>query len=547
MYVEYFGLTENPFSIAPDPSYLYMSERHREALAHLLYGLKSDGGFVLLTGEVGTGKTTTCRSLINQVPADVDLAFVLNPKVTVCELLETICDELHIPRPANISIKTLVDGLNARLLETNAQGRKTVLIIDEAQNLSLDVLEQLRLLTNLETARRKLLQIILLGQPELRGMISQPQMCQLAQRVTARYHLSPLDREDISAYIQHRLQVAGCDRMLFPAGTVKQIRRLTNGVPRLINLVCDRALLGAYTLKKAQVDASIVRRAGREVFDFSTPGRTMPRMAAILTGLVLAAGIGYGLANLNERSAAPAQALQTPVATDQADIQTTEAPSAAPSEGLERRTIVQRPTTWPEDFGFTSTSDAAFADLAALWGLAYLPGQDDPCSFAANTGLQCIDRRDSFESLRGFNRPAILTLYDDQGSPFYVLLAGLEGNQARFIANSQQRELDLTALESRWFGEHRLLWQKPGAFKRVLLPGGDGANVAWLASKLAELGLYIQKGDETRLEGPLLGALKRFQFSAGLTPDGVLGPQTIIHLNRALGSPGPRLHDTETS
>ena len=210
MYTAYFGLYESPFSIAPDPLYLYMSEHHREALAHLQYGIKIDGGFVLLTGEVGAGKTTLCRSLLEQLPEDVDIAYILNPKVSVIELLETICDELHIERPEEVSIKKLVDRINTRLLDANARGRKTVLIIDEAQNLSIEVLEQLRLLTNLETNRYKLLKIVLLGQPELLQILNRMEMRQLSQRITARCHLGPLDAADVGAYVRHRLEIAGC-------------------------------------------------------------------------------------------------------------------------------------------------------------------------------------------------------------------------------------------------------------------------------------------------------------------------------------------------
>ena len=562
MYVDYFGLRENPFSIAPDPAYLYMSNSHREALAHLLYGLKSDGGFVLLTGEIGTGKTTICRSLIDQVPADVDLAFVLNPKVTVCELLETICDELQIGRPEQGSIKALVDSLNARLLETNAQDRKTVLVIDEAQNLSADVLEQLRLLTNLETTRRKLLQIILLGQPELRDMIDQPQMRQLAQRVTARYHLGPLEREDIAAYIQHRLQIAGCDRALFPATAVQQVSRLSKGVPRLINLVCDRSLLGAYTLKKAQVDAAIVKQAGQEVFDLQPSASTLPRLAVGLAGLLLTAGVVYGVTSMSGPAVSPV----APPPAEQILPPQAEPPESQPPLGAASTQTVaaiqpvqelplqsEPPATpqlsraWPEPFGFTGTATAAFSDLATLWGVSLPQGENDSCELAAMNGLQCLDRRGSIDSLRGFGRPAVLTLYNDQGKAFYVLLSRLEDDQATFLANGEQQTLDVAALESRWFGEYRLLWQPSTQFQKALFPGGADNNVTWLADQLDELGLYSRTGSEARLEGTLLGALKRFQFTEGLTPDGVLGTQTMIHLNRALATPGPRLQDTEVN
>ena len=217
MYNEHFGLTESPFSIAPDPRYLYMSERHREALAHLVYELNSDGAFILLTGDVGTGKTTVSRCLLEQIPDNTNLALVLNPKVSAKELLQSICDELRIYYCKNTgSIKDHVDLINSFLLEMHAQGKKTVVLIEEAQNLDLDVLEQLRLLTNLETNQRKLLQIILLGQPEFLDVLERPELSQLAQRITARYHLKPLNYEEMLSYISHRLAVAGCRRSLLP-------------------------------------------------------------------------------------------------------------------------------------------------------------------------------------------------------------------------------------------------------------------------------------------------------------------------------------------
>lgn len=267
MYRDYFGFKEAPFSIAPDPRYLYMSEQHREALAHLLYGVNSEGGFVLLTGEVGTGKTTVCRCLLEQIPKNVDVAFIFNPKLTVEELLSTICDELRITYPTeHKSIKLLVDCINARLLDAHASGRSTLLIIDEAQNLSRGVLEQIRLLTNLETNRRKLLQIILLGQPELLLTLAEPKLRQLSQRIIARYHLGPLSRSEVGAYVNHRLIIAGAGGSLFPKAALARLHKLSGGVPRVINVLCDRALLGAYAEGKQIVDLKILKRSAREVF-----------------------------------------------------------------------------------------------------------------------------------------------------------------------------------------------------------------------------------------------------------------------------------------
>ncbi|MEW6600548.1 MAG: AAA family ATPase, partial [Nitrospirota bacterium] len=272
MYNEYFGFKEAPFSIAPDPRYLFMSEQHREALAHLVYGFNSDGGFVLLTGEVGTGKTTVSRCLLEQIPDNTAIAFILNPKLSVQELLATICDEFRIKYPPdNTSIKVFTDMINAYLLEAHANGRKAVLLIDEAQNLSTEVLEQLRLLTNLETNRKKLLQIILIGQPELRDKLSDPGLRQLSQRIIARYHLGALSKNDISAYVSHRLSVAGIRDRLFPDAVINKLYRLTGGVPRLINVLCDRALLGTYAMNKSLVSSSTLTKAAHEVFGDKAP------------------------------------------------------------------------------------------------------------------------------------------------------------------------------------------------------------------------------------------------------------------------------------
>src|SRR5713226_2147908 len=266
MYAAYFWLTERPFSLAPDPRYLYLSDVHREALAHLLYGLGEGGSFVQLTGEVGTGKTTVCRALLEQLPPDVDVAMIFNPRLTSVELLAAVCDELRVSYPSGTtSLKVLVDALSQALLDAHARGRRTVLIIDEAQNLSARVLEEIRLLTNLETTKEKLLQVILIGQPELAELLARRNLRQLAQRVTARYHLRPFSARESCAYIRHRVQTAGGSETLFTAGALRSVHRLAGGVPRLINILCDRALLGTYAHEKRRVDTPTVRRATREV------------------------------------------------------------------------------------------------------------------------------------------------------------------------------------------------------------------------------------------------------------------------------------------
>lgn len=246
MYTQYFQFTEQPFSIAPNPRFLFMSPRHQEGFAHLLYGIGQGGGFVALTGEVGTGKTTLCHCLLQQLPEDVDIALILNPRVNPVELLAALCDELQIAYPAKtLRLKLMVDIINKYLLAAYARGRRTVVMIDEAQNLSFDVLEQVRLLTNLETSQTKLLQIILVGQPELTALLAKDDLRQLAQRITARYHLKALSFKETAEYIRHRLLVAGCGTQLFNNSAVRTIYRRSGGIPRLINTICDRALLGA--------------------------------------------------------------------------------------------------------------------------------------------------------------------------------------------------------------------------------------------------------------------------------------------------------------
>ena len=544
MYSEYFGLNEKPFSIAPDPRYLYMSRSHQEALAYLLYGLQTEGGFVLLTGEIGTGKTTVCKCMFEQAPPEITFAFIINPKVTALELLEAVCDELLIKRPENGAKKDLIDLINRHLLETNEQGEKTVIVIDEAQNLTSDVLEQLRLLTNLETSRHKLLQIILLGQPELRDLIRKPELKQLSQRITARYHLGPLNRDDTAIYILHRISIAGGERALFTDGAIQRVYKLTNGVPRLINLLCDRALLGAYTQLQDRVTPEVVKQANKETFDLHLKSTKVH-------WLVAAALLVVSIAIISSRfipvikSTAPDLARATPEELNPPEIpSTSEADPSIVAPQQEQQTL---PIQWPESLGFGNSFDDAFKDLAALWLLDYSEGQSEARIFASAKGLKGLKKSGSLETIQNLNRPAILTLYDNKGFPFYTLLTTLNGHKATFLVGDKRLELDTDALKNRWFGEYFLLWKTPPGFSGLLHPGQQSLMVGWLAFALQQQGLYQPKGNETRLEGALLGALKRFQFTSSLVPDGVLGAQTIIQLNQSNETPGPRLYVGETN
>ncbi|WP_419149176.1 ExeA family protein [Pseudoalteromonas 'SMAR'] len=303
MYLRYFGLTEKPFSIAPNPEFLFLSERHKEALAHLTYGLGDAGGFVLLTGEVGTGKTTITRSMLAELPSSTQVAFILNPALSELELLATICDELEIDYDGdNATLKSLTDVIKRRLLDNHQAGGHTMLIIDEAQHLAPEVLEQLRLLTNLETDHKKLLQIVLVGQPELQHLLQRNELRQLAQRITARYHLLPLTEPQVFAYIKHRLEKAGCQQALFHHDAVAYIHHITGGIPRLINLLADRCLLGAYSASQTQVSKAMAMQAAQEALPTSivTPSTTTKRPMpwAFLAWLLALFVAGFGVARL---------------------------------------------------------------------------------------------------------------------------------------------------------------------------------------------------------------------------------------------------------
>lgn len=524
MYLEFFGFKEAPFSIAPDPRYLYMSERHREALAHLVYGLRSEGGFVLLTGEVGTGKTTVCRCLLEQVPQETEIALVLNPKLTAVELLATICDELRVSYPeGNGSIKLFVDRINARLLENFASGRRTVIIIDEAQNIEAEVLEQIRLLTNLETNDRKLLQIIMLGQPELRAKLARPELRQLAQRITARYHLEPLSRKETVSYIHHRLRVSGVGRPVFTPRALGRIYRLSGGIPRRINVLADRTLLGAYVLGREKADGRIVARAAREAFDGGSRPFSLRWGAAFL--LPVAALLFLGSSYLHH---APPSASPRPVPI----------PVQVPESPVATKAVLDLPAgKFP-----SGTRRMAYDALFKSWNLTPVTG--DPCQEAESLGFSCLERQDGFESLRRFNLPAVLTLATPEGRTFYATLTGLRGEMATFRLGSSTETIPVEALQTRWGGKYTLLWRRP-PFAGDLRPGTRGEPARWLSDRLAQVLQLPPRdagGGEVVLEGELLAQLKRFQFNAGLAPDGVAGTYTLILLDVAAGDGVPLLH-----
>ena len=521
LYAAHFGLHRAPFAITPDPDYLYLSPAHEEALAHLLYGISEDGGFVQLTGEIGTGKTTLIRALLAQHAPAVDTALCLNPRQSPEEFVATLCDELGVQRPAEHSrLKPLVDALNRHLLATYSAGRRTVVIIDEAQALSSEVLEQVRLLTNLETDRHKLLRIILVGQPELRQTLSRPALRQLAQRITARYHLNPLNRPQTHEYIRHRLRVAGAWPDLFTPAACRLIYRQSGGIPRLINIFCDRALLGGYSEQHSRIGWRIARRAIREVLcEGYRPGMLSRRWLSITTvslgiGLII---IGLSLPYL---PLVPVPATE-PVATR---------PPLTP-EPISNTPSPARPEPWVA----ASDPERSLRQLLSLWQLdPELAGQADLCVAIQAQGLRCLEGRHSWAALQRYNRPAVLTLRSSAGEYRQVLLRALHDEQAWL--QDHEQPIDRHALQQSWTGQVLLLWRPP-IVSELLRLGSEGDDVRWLRQQLARLNDHPPLAAATLFDAELEQHVRRFQQRHGLDVDGLVGSQTLLVLTGLLPEP----------
>ncbi|QGU32089.1 ExeA family protein [Thermochromatium tepidum] len=580
MYPKYFGLKEPSFSIAPDPHYLFLSDQHREALAHLLYGANESGGFVLLTGEVGTGKTTVCRAFLEQLPPGVEVALILNPVQTPNELLTNICEEFRIPLPrGKRSNKVLIDALNGFLLNAYANGRRPLLIIDEAQNLSRQALEQIRLLTNLETTKHKLLQIFLIGQPELRRLLETQALRQLNQRITARFHLTPLDLAETGDYIRHRLAVAGVDRPLFTARAIRRIHECSGGIPRLINILCDRALLGACVTRGSQVDSDIVTTAAREVqgeaFEGSSPHSTRRLLLIALASFSLATLLGLLAQTLitpdwRERLAGwwsgtngfraliesvfqlgsgpaldgGATAAATPVQVE--SVPRTDVPAPLDSS------LPAAPEEPPGASSPGSIASLALPESEAMrvllrrWGLNLKTTvTGDLCAHIRPLGLGCESEQGRLSHVRFFNLPALLRVADQDGASRYLVLGELDATKATLDQRDGQTRVPATELESVWSGDYRLVWQLPPGGTTLIRPGAVGEEVRWLRDLLSRVpGLAMLPGPADRYDVTLESALRAFQASKGLTADGVAGPRTFIALYQSAGLDGiPRLDE----
>jgi general secretion pathway protein A len=545
MYLAFFGLAEKPFSITPDPRYLYLSARHADALAHLIYGITEAGGFVQLTGEVGTGKTTIIRSLLSRTPQNAEIALILNPRLSSGEFLLSLCEELGMGAAdsADGSAKDVVDLLNRYLLRAHAQGRRVVLIVDEAQNLAPDVLEQIRLLTNLETETQKLLQIILIGQPELRRLLAREDLRQIAQRVTGRYHLDPLTRAETAAYVRHRLRVAGATADIFTKGALSEIYRVSHGIPRVINIVCDRALLGAYTQDLHQIPASLVRRASAEVFDHDVTPGWMPYLVGGLAFMILV-GSGAllwryvpGLHRVPASTTAAAASPPAPVPTPTPTVAIP--PAATPVSALDGApaTVSLLPQILAANRGATDP-DSAFRELLALWKVKYTPGKIDGCSQVIAQGLRCLNQRGSLAQLRQLNRPAILMVSDDAGAPYQIVLRQLGDTAAQLQIGEQIMTINVSELTRYWFGDFVLLWHPASKDVRDLSAGMRGSQVRQLRAQLYHWSGTNGPGvSDDEYDATLVKLVEQFQRAARLQVDGIAGIETQVALDSALATP----------
>jgi general secretion pathway protein A len=546
MYTSFFGLAEKPFAITPDPRYLYLSERHAEALAHLLYGINESGGFIQLTGEVGTGKTTVVRTLLSRVPHHADVAVILNPRVTPVEFLLTICEELGlaIAEADRDSVKQMVDALNRRLLNAHADGRRIIVLVDEAQNLSIDVLEQVRLLTNLETPTQKLLQIILIGQPELRELLDRTDLRQLAQRITGRYHLMPLSREETKGYVRHRLRVAGATEEIFTPGALSELHRLSLGIPRVINVACDRALLGAYTQETKKITASLVRRAAGEVYGRRFFPIWLGWLVGSLAAVALAGTLFLGWQFWRHQSPVlsasraikSAAAIHTAAPNPAAVL-----PRAAPAVAAPPAPKLASVNTLLQANEANTTDAAAFRRLLALWGTA-MSEDRDPCGQAAKAGLACLDQRGSWTQVKTLNRPAILTLTDDRGQRHRVVLSSLDDKTATLNLGEHNEKVSIDDLSRDWFGEFTVVWKPKTSRTRLLSLGMQGDEVRWLRRSLNALGGVSSDPEHADVyDQELAIAVQNFQREHRLNVDGIAGVQTQVVLDTALADPNSPL------
>ena len=508
MYKAFFSLTENPFSISPNPKYLYMSDRHTEALTHLVYGLRDGGGFVLLTGEVGTGKTTVSRCLRQQLPDDTDLAFILNPSLSTEELLASICDAFQLPYVQPATLKTLFDALHHFLLQNHQAGRRTLLVIDEAQHLMPDVLEQLRLLTNLETDDAKLLQIVLIGQPELQELLRQPLLRQLAQRITARYHLLPLDLNDVDSYVRFRLQVAGCLQPIFTPSAIRALHRLSGGIPRVINLICERALLGAYAAGRERINDKLLAQAAYEATGVRDEGTTGAVLAFSLAGILMLTAGWFGWQQWGFLPKQPVKKVMVPVAVP-------------PDAKLMKR--------FDQAVAEAAYEDQAMQQLYRVWGFETAIDEAH-CDSAERANLGCIQGQASLGEIIKLNYPVVARLTEENGPDLYAVVLHVADGQADLLLGSEKWQVSQEWLSKAWGQDYTVLWQLPESSNKIISKRSGPADVLWLETVVSQALHQPPRNKLSRFDNQLATKVRQFQKQEGLTADGVAGEQTLLRL-----------------
>jgi general secretion pathway protein A len=569
LYLQYFGLNEPPFAITPDPAFVYLSAAHRDALAHLLYGVGQGGagGFVQLTGEVGTGKTTLCRCLLEQVPAECHVALVLNPLMTPNELLATICEELEVDTTGMVgSNKLMVDALNAYLLEQHAQGRRVVVVIDEAQNLSPEALEQVRLLTNLETAKHKLLQMVLLGQPELRALLQRQDLRQLAQRITARYHLAPLQQQETAAYVLHRMKVAGALRNPFSRSALRALHRRSGGVPRLINIIADRALAAAYAREAAQVSAPMVNQAADEVqpSEARIHSRRWPTVAAAAAAFLAAGLAWFGAGWWGSQDTSPSAVTERAAgdsavaAADRNEGPGTVAPAQVvaagrpPAERVETEAAAEgAAAAGPQTAGPAAAVDPVVADdptaalgevdpgwldrqhqsawqtVAGLWQEADAGRAiQAACDGVRRTGFACILDQGNWSRIRQLGLPVVLVL---RGEKTRLLVFRGFTDGALLVGGSEAGErVAREAVEQFWLGEYYVAWPQAPDWPTDIQRGESGAAVD-IVMEMASYADPAWSGSGV-FDEHFEAWLVAYQRRNGLKADGIIGPHTLMYL-----------------
>ena len=571
MYTAFFGLREKPFALSPNPRFLYLSEAHREALAHLLYGIEQGEGFIAVTGEVGTGKTTLCRTLLRRMGGEVEVAFLFNPKLSARELLESILLELGVEKQGQ-SARELVDALNHFLLEKHAAGKRVLLIIDEAQGLLPETLEQIRLLSNLETESTKLIQILLLGQPELDAMLESPELRQLRQRIGVRWRLAPLSRGETSNYVRHRLRIsAGAERdHVFGDAALGEVFRFSAGIPRLVNLVCDRALLAGYGEGARQIGADAVKHAAVELRGEggATADRT-PSVWPVLAAMTLVAGFALLFAFGGPREVAQrfglaarveARVVATPIATALEPV-AEPAPdvAAAPPANEAVQAADTTPATAPaeaqspariDDLASAlalrspvATATASYAAILRAWSV---PAEDTaPELLSLPEVIGALDRHGlavfSFSAadldvLRVIDHPVLLGIDAADGERRIVALSQLSDDEAVLegVAESGPVRVPVDALLNSWLGDAHLVWRDFEPLPEVIRPGEAGDGVAWLQQALTEAG-FSPGSASGRFDAATEEAVRAFQEDRHLNPDGAVGPLTKMALYRATG------------